>query len=101
MIGGTFLHLSVFSINQTQIQRLLTLPSLKKSQLSLWVALPITMALSITTVLTGLVMYAYFKNCDPILSHQVNKPDQMIPRIMMDLFSDYPPLPGLIGWLSL
>ena len=96
LIGGTFLHLSVFSINQTQIQRLLTLPSLKKSQLSLWVALPITMALSFTTVLTGLVMYAYFKDCDPVLSNKVAKADQMIPMIMMEFFKDYPPLPGLV-----
>lgn len=96
LIGGTFLHLSVFSINQTQLQRLLTLPTLKKSQLSLWVALPITMALSFITCLTGLVMYAFYKDCDPLLSKKVSKPDQMIPYFMMDLFHKYPPLPGLI-----
>ena len=96
VIGGIFLHLSVFSINQTQLQRLLTLPTLRKSQISLWVALPITMALSICTCLTGLVMYAYYKDCDPILSHKVAKPDQMVPYLMMELYSDYRPIPGLI-----
>ena len=96
LIGGTFLHLSVFSINQTQIQRLITLPTLKKSQISLWVALPITMLLSFTTCLTGLVMFAFYKDCDPILSKRVAKPDQMIPLLMIDLFHKYPAVPGLI-----
>lgn len=96
VIGGTFLHLSVFSINQTQIQRLITLPTLKKSQLSLWLALPITMLLSFITCLTGLVMYAYFKDCDPILSKRVNKTDQMLPLMMIELFENYPSIPGLI-----
>ena len=96
LIGGAFLHLSVFSINQTQLQRLLTLPTLKKSQISLWISLPITMALSLITCLTGLVMYAYFKDCDPLLSKEVSKSDQMIPYMMVKLFSSYPPLSGLV-----
>lgn len=96
LIGGTFLHLSVFSINQTQLQRLLTLPTLKKSQISLWISLPITMALSLITCLTGLVMYAYYKDCDPILAGKVAKVDQMVPYLMMELFRDYRPIPGLI-----
>ena len=54
------------------------------------------MALSLITCLTGLVMYAYYYRCDPMLSRKVAKPDQMLPYLMMELYSNYRPIPGLI-----
>lgn len=54
------------------------------------------MALSLITCLTGLVMYAYYKDCDPILAGKVAKSDQMVPYLMMELFRNYRPIPGVI-----
>ena len=35
MIGGSFIYLSLYAVNQAQVQRLLTLPTLRKAQSAL------------------------------------------------------------------
>lgn len=40
-------------------------------------------------------MYAYFKDCDPVLSGQIDKMDQLLPYFMMKTLSTMPGVPGL------
>merc|ERR1719334_649031 len=40
VIGGCFVYLSLYAVNQAQVQRLLTLPTLRKAQDALWVQVP-------------------------------------------------------------
>ena len=61
---------------QAQVQRLLTLGTLKKSQLSLWVSWPILTLLSLSTSLAGLTVFAYYKDCDPVAEGRILKGDQ-------------------------
>ena len=53
VIGGTFLYVSLYGVNQTQVQRLLTLRDLKQSQRSLWIQWPILSCLSLITTLVS------------------------------------------------
>ena len=60
-IGGIFIYISIYGVNQTQVQRLLTTKSLTQTQLSLYISWPITSLVSLSCIFTGLVMYAFFK----------------------------------------
>jgi hypothetical protein len=40
VVGGTFTWLSVYAVNQSQVQRCLACPSLRKAQLALWINAP-------------------------------------------------------------
>ncbi|XP_022237186.1 putative sodium-dependent multivitamin transporter isoform X2 [Limulus polyphemus] len=96
-IGGIFTYTSIYGVNQAQVQRLLTVKTLKKAQLALFLNWPITTLLSITTSLTGLVIYANFHLCDPILRQEetnVKSPDQLLPYFVMLSLGHIPGLPG-------
>ena len=43
----------------------------------------------------GLVVYAYYHDCDPIKSRQVAKKDQLFPLFVMQVMGDIPGVPGL------
>jgi len=45
--------------------------------------------------LNGATMYAYYENCDPVQSGKVEKPDQMMPYMVLDIFRDVPGMAGL------
>ena len=40
-------------------------------------------------------MYAYYETCDPVQSGKVEKPDQMMPYMVLDIFQDLPGMAGL------
>ena len=61
------MYLSLYAVNQAQVQRLLSVKSLGRAQASLWLQLAILIVLSGSMMVAGLVMYAYFRGCDPIL----------------------------------
>jgi sodium-coupled monocarboxylate transporter 8/12 len=98
LIGGIFTFVSLYAVNQTQVvfpfinvsifvnilnsliqvQRLLTVNSLRKAQRSLWLNWPILTALSLTTSYAGISMYSHYANCDPLLEKRIRSPDQVI-----------------------
>ena len=43
----------------------------------------------------GLVMYAYYAECDPLKAGIVSDPNQLLPRFVMDIFVNAPGVPGL------
>lgn len=61
---------------------------------SLVVSWPITSLLSIVCSLCGLVMFAHYVNCDPLLNGEVKSSDQLLPYFMMHILSSLPGLPG-------
>ena len=61
------MYLSLYAVNQAQVQRLLSVKSLGRAQAALWLQLAILIVLSGSMMVAGLVMYAYFRGCDPIL----------------------------------
>lgn len=95
LIGGTFIFLSIYGVNQAQVQRLLATKSVKSAQFALWLHWPILMALSLTTSFSGLVIYAYYKDCDPLKRGIISKGDQLLPLFVVDTMSDKPGLAGL------
>jgi len=47
------------------------------------------------SAMTGLIMYAYFEGCDPIQAGVIERPDQMIPLLVIKVFQEVPGMAGL------
>ncbi|VDN98622.1 unnamed protein product [Rodentolepis nana] len=94
-IGGAGMVLSIYATNQTQIQRYLACKDLKTARRAIHLQLPINVVLLSVQLVIGLVTYAVFANCDPVLSGDITDYDQLFPHLIMHLFENIPALRGL------
>uniref|UniRef100_A0A1A8Q3I3 Solute carrier family 5 (Iodide transporter), member 8-like n=1 Tax=Nothobranchius rachovii TaxID=451742 RepID=A0A1A8Q3I3_9TELE len=86
---------SIYSINQSQVQRYISCKTLGHAKMSLYVnmvGLWVTVSLA---VFSGLTMYSIYKNCDPLSNGDIGTPDQLLPYLVMDILAAYPGIPGL------
>lgn len=95
ILGGAATYLSLYGVNQTQVQRLLAVRSLRSARAALWWCLPILCLLSVSTCFSGLCIYWYYRNCDPVLEGRVSSRDQVMPLFVVDTMGDYTGLAGL------
>ncbi|XP_028372491.1 sodium-coupled monocarboxylate transporter 2 [Phyllostomus discolor] len=94
-VGGTFTWLGVYGVNQSTIQRCISCKTEKHAKLALYFNLLGLWIILFCAVLSGLIMYSYFKDCDPWTSGIVSAPDQLMPYFVMEIFASMPGLPGL------
>ncbi|KAJ0068623.1 hypothetical protein NL108_010301, partial [Boleophthalmus pectinirostris] len=95
LIGGSIMWVSIYSINQSQVQRYISCKTLGHAKMSLYVnmvGLWLTVSLA---MLTGLTMYSIYKMCDPFTNGDVSTYDQLLPYLVMDILASYPGVPGL------
>ncbi|XP_034061658.1 sodium-coupled monocarboxylate transporter 1 isoform X2 [Gymnodraco acuticeps] len=95
VVGGSVMWVSVYSINQSQVQRYISCKTLRHAKMSLYVNLVglwLTVSLA---VFSGLTMFSIYKNCDPLENGDIGTPDQMLPYLVMDILAAYPGIPGL------
>ncbi|CAG9862884.1 unnamed protein product [Phyllotreta striolata] len=95
ILGGGITYLSIYAVNQVQVQRYLTLKDVKRAQMALWWNWPILTALSLCTSFAGLAIYSRYYSCDPVLSKQIGQPDQLMPYYVVDTMGNIPGLTGL------
>ncbi|EFA03653.1 putative sodium-dependent multivitamin transporter [Tribolium castaneum] len=95
IIGGGITFLSLYAVNQTQVQRYLTVKDLKTAQKALWLNWPILTCLSLSTSFAGLAMYSKYYSCDPVSAKIINSADQLMPLYVMDTMGNIPGLAGL------
>lgn len=55
-----------------QVQRLLTVSTLARSQWCLWWSWPVLSVLSCATCFSGLTIYAVYKDCDPLTAKKIS-----------------------------
>ncbi|XP_013882462.1 sodium-coupled monocarboxylate transporter 1 isoform X2 [Austrofundulus limnaeus] len=94
-VGGTFLWVSVYGINQAQVQRYISCKSMTHARLSLYINLLGLLSIMVSSVFAGLCLYSVYKNCDPWSTGLISASDQLMPYLVMDILRDYPGLPGL------
>uniref|UniRef100_A0A8P4KSU5 Solute carrier family 5 member 8 n=1 Tax=Dicentrarchus labrax TaxID=13489 RepID=A0A8P4KSU5_DICLA len=94
-VGGTFVWISIYGINQAQVQRYISCKSLTHARLSLYINLLGLLSILLCSVFAGMCLYSVYKNCDPWTAGLVSAPDQLMPYLVMDILGDYPGLPGL------
>ncbi|XP_056152305.1 sodium-dependent multivitamin transporter-like [Lampris incognitus] len=94
-VGGVFLMLSLYGVNQAQVQRYLSSRTEKEAVRSCYMVFPsLQVALALSCVM-GLVMFARYCGEDP--SHRLGtaSQDAMVLYFVMDMLKDMPGLPGL------
>ncbi|XP_005400529.1 PREDICTED: sodium-dependent multivitamin transporter isoform X1 [Chinchilla lanigera] len=93
--GGVFMMLSLYGVNQAQVQRYLSSHSEKAAVLSCYAVFPCQQIVLCISCLIGLVMFAYYQEF-PLSSQQAQAaPDQFVLYFVMDLLKGLPGLPGL------
>ncbi|XP_047467909.1 solute carrier family 5 member 6 [Mugil cephalus] len=94
-VGGIFLMLSLYGVNQAQVQRYLSARTEKEAVRSCYMVFPsLQLALALSCVM-GLVMFARY--CGEDLSDQLGSisRDAMVIYFVMDMLQGLPGLPGL------
>ncbi|XP_036976770.1 sodium-coupled monocarboxylate transporter 1 isoform X2 [Acanthopagrus latus] len=94
-IGGTFVWVSIYGINQAQVQRYISCKSIIHAKLSLYINLLGLLSILLCSVFAGMCLFSVYKDCDPWTAGLVSAPDQLMPYLVMDILRDYPGLPGL------
>ncbi|KAG9490557.1 hypothetical protein GDO78_006081 [Eleutherodactylus coqui] len=95
VIGGTFLWTGIYGVNQSQVQRYIACKSKFQAKMSLYMNLVGLWAILACAVLSGLILYSVYKDCDPWTSKRISAPDQLMPYLVLDILQNYPGVPGL------
>ncbi|KAK2879135.1 hypothetical protein QQF64_010718 [Cirrhinus molitorella] len=94
-VGGVFLMLSLYGVNQAQVQRYLSSRTEKEAVMSCYMVFPCLQVALMLSCLMGLVMYACYDNNSPLKQQYITSKDQMVLYFVMDMLQNFPGLPGL------
>lgn len=94
-IGATFMWTAIYGVNQAQVQRALSVETLKKAQVSYLLNILGLIALLFTCSACGFVVYAEYKDCDPLTTQRISGKDQLLALYVMDILGKYKGIPGL------
>ncbi|CAF1227589.1 unnamed protein product [Rotaria sp. Silwood1] len=95
VIGGCFNSLATYGFNQTQIQRYLAIRSTRGAKQALLIDAIGGSFIVLLTILIGVIMYAYYADCDPYTNKQIEHIDQILPYFVMEVLGDKKGLPGI------
>lgn len=94
-VGGIFLMLSLYGVNQSQVQRYLSSRTEKEAVRSCYMVFPsLQLALALSCVM-GLVMFARYCGEDHTDKLGASSRDAMVIYFVMDMLQGLPGLPGL------
>ncbi|XP_076278048.1 sodium-coupled monocarboxylate transporter 1 [Lasioglossum baleicum] len=95
VIGGFVHWLQISAINQNMIQRYLSLPTLKSARRALWIFIVGVVIIMGTCGYAGMLIYAWYHECDPLTTKLASAKDQLLPLLVMNVLKEMPGLPGL------
>lgn len=96
LVGGVFLNLTFLGPNQMLIKNYRTCLSETKAKKSIWIGMLLCGLFQILAVFTGIVMYSFYRNCDPYTAGQLTRTAELLPYFIVDVFHLIPGLPGLL-----
>ncbi|XP_030380458.1 sodium-coupled monocarboxylate transporter 2 [Scaptodrosophila lebanonensis] len=79
LIGGFSYWTSFNSVNQTMVQRYMSLPSLRKARISLYIFTIGVAAFISVCCYVGLLIFEMYQDCDPMSSGMTTHNDQLLP----------------------
>ncbi|KAG6921662.1 solute carrier family 5 member 6 [Chelydra serpentina] len=94
-VGGVFMMLSLYGVNQAQVQRYLSSRTEREAVLSCYAVFPCQQVVLCLSCLTGLVMFAYYQEHPLTAAQSQASSDQLVLYFVMDVLKDLPGLPGL------
>lgn len=95
IIGGVFYWTQTNAVSQNMIQRYLALPTLQAGRRALWTFVGGVITLMMLCSYNGLLIYATYKDCDPLTTKLARERDQLLPLFVMDKLGGYHGLCGL------
>ncbi|XP_065354831.1 sodium-coupled monocarboxylate transporter 1 [Calliphora vicina] len=95
LIGGVFYWTQSNAVSQNMIQRYLALPTLSAARKALAIFCLGVLVLMALCSFNGLLIYATYKDCDPLTTKLAKARDQLLPLFVMRTLGDLPGLTGL------
>lgn len=95
VIGGIVYWLQANAVSQNMIQRYLALPTLRAGRIALCIFIGGVITLMLLCSYIGLLIYATYKDCDPLTTKLASARDQLLPLFVMDTLGDIHGLTGL------
>ncbi|XP_066963276.1 sodium-coupled monocarboxylate transporter 1-like [Macrobrachium rosenbergii] len=92
---GAYSMIGWIGLNQSTYQRFASVSTLAMSRRLCVFFMFGLYALWITFYVSGVVAYATYKDCDPLTSGRIEKPDQIIPYLVLDKLSHLTGMAGL------
>lgn len=92
--GGLILWTGHTGLNQSCVQRIVALPSLKHAQRSLMIFVLGLLLIVGFCCFTGIIMFATYDDCDPVKAGIVDKSDKMMPYFVQDIVGHISGMPG-------
>ncbi|KAH3773444.1 sodium-coupled monocarboxylate transporter 1-like [Dreissena polymorpha] len=96
VFGGFMTSMTIYASNQAMIQRYLSMQTKRQAQTALYLQLPASIVFTTLLVFTGLVLFARYHDNDPVKLCLINKRDQLIPWLVMDVLGKVHGFPGLM-----
>lgn len=97
--GGIFYWLGGMGANQIALQRYCSLPTLRGAQSIAFMSIPAFSLNFFVVFSTGVAMFAYYANCDPMKDPSLDPPvksrDRLVIHFVLDVLGDFYGLPGL------
>ncbi|KAI5758936.1 SLC5A5 [Gulo gulo luscus] len=95
IVGGTLVWLSMYGVNQAQVQRYVACRTEKQAKLALLINQLGLFLIVFSAAGCGIIMFTIYVDCDPLLAGRISAPDQYMPLLVLDIFEDLPGVPGL------
>lgn len=95
LIGGSMNSLATYGFNQTQVQRYMCVRTTRGAKQALFInAVGAAIVITLCSFI-GIILYAFYSECDPLTSKQVADADQIFPYFVMEVLTSKPGLPGV------
>ncbi|XP_053690872.1 sodium-coupled monocarboxylate transporter 2-like [Sabethes cyaneus] len=94
-VGNIFLWTGYLGLNQSCVQRMVAVPSIKYARAALWIFCAGFMVITSLNCFTGLVIFAKYFDCDPIKVKLVEKADKLLPFFVQDVLGSLKGMPGI------
>ncbi|XP_053619657.1 sodium-coupled monocarboxylate transporter 1 [Plodia interpunctella] len=94
LIGQLFMSVSIYGCQQTFVQRYCSMSSEYRVRKTLLANIPAVGVLFSLSWVVGMVIYAVYRHCDPLMAKEISAADEVLPFYVQDQFAF---LPGMLG----
>ncbi|XP_055541955.1 sodium-coupled monocarboxylate transporter 2-like [Wyeomyia smithii] len=94
-VGNIFLWTGYLGLNQSCVQRMVAVPSVKHARSALWIFCAGFIIITSLNCFTGVVIFAKYFDCDPIKVKLVEKADKLLPFFVQDVVGNLKGMPGV------
>ncbi|XP_037079494.1 sodium-coupled monocarboxylate transporter 1-like [Pollicipes pollicipes] len=95
IFGTMFMWTGLLAVNQSSVQRYISLPTLKAGRTACLLNAPAIILYNSLACLCGLAIFATYADCDPLRMGLIERKDQLVPYFVLDQMSYLMGLPGL------